>query len=71
MQVNRRKEIGRLTQPLRDEHQELLPHIELLRTVADAIGDVPVVSLRQSVDEAYAFLTHPLLPHAQAEARAL
>ena len=24
-----------LTQPLRDEHKDLLPHIELLRTVAD------------------------------------
>jgi iron-sulfur cluster repair protein YtfE (RIC family) len=60
-----------LTQPLRDEHRELLPHIELLRTVADAIGEVPIVSLRQGVDEAYIFLTSHLLPHAQAEERAL
>lgn len=60
-----------LTQPLRDEHKELLPHLELLRTIADAIGEVPVVSLRRSVDEAYVFLTHHLLPHAQAEERAL
>jgi hypothetical protein len=59
------------TQPLRDEHKALLPHIELLRTAADTIGVVPVTSLRQSVDEAYAFLTHHLLPHAQAEERAL
>ena len=61
----------RLTQPLRDEHKELLPHLERLRTVADAIGDVPIASLRRSVDDAYAFLTHHLLPHAQAEERAL
>ncbi len=60
-----------LTQPLRDEHKELLQHIELLRTVADAIGEAPFGSLRQSIDEAYAFLTHHLLPHAQAEERAL
>ncbi len=60
-----------LTQPLRDEHKELLPHIELLRTVANAIGEVPIVSLRRSVDEVYAFLTRHLLPHAQAEERAL
>jgi hypothetical protein len=50
-----------LTQPLRDEHKELLPHIELLRTVADAIGEAPFASLCQSIDEAYAFLTHHLL----------
>ena len=61
----------RLTQPLRDEHKELLPHIELLRTTADAIGETSIASLRQSVNEAYAFLTHHLLPHAQAEERAL
>lgn len=60
-----------LTQPLRDEHKELLPHVELLRTVADAIGAAPFASLRRSIDEAYAFLTHRLLPHAQAEERAL
>src|SRR5512135_3897051 len=60
-----------LTQPLRDEHKELLPHIELLRTVADTIGEAPFGSLRRSIDEAYAFLTHHLLPHAQAEERTL
>ena len=60
-----------LTQPLRDEHKELLPHIEMLRKVADGIGEVPFASLKQGVDEAYAFLTHHLLPHAQAEERAL
>jgi iron-sulfur cluster repair protein YtfE (RIC family) len=71
MKVNRRKEMTTLTQPLRDEHKDLLPHIELLRTAADAIGDVPIVSLRRSVEDAYAFLTQHLLPHAQAEERAL
>jgi iron-sulfur cluster repair protein YtfE (RIC family) len=67
----RRKEMLPLTQPLRDEHKELLPHVELLRTVADAIDEAPFASLQRGVDEAYAFLTHHLIPHAQAEERAL
>jgi iron-sulfur cluster repair protein YtfE (RIC family) len=69
--VKRRKEMVTLTQPLRDEHKELLPHIELLRTVADSIGETPFESLRRGVDEAYAFLTHHLLPHAQGAEGAL
>ena len=60
-----------LTQPLRDEHSELLPHIERLRTVADAIGTEPDESVRRGVDEAYTFLTEQLTPHAQAEERVL
>lgn len=59
------------TQPLRDEHKELYPHIMQLRTTADAIGTVPIASLRQTIDEAYAFLSRQLIPHAQAEERAL
>jgi iron-sulfur cluster repair protein YtfE (RIC family) len=51
-----------LTQPLRDEQ---------LRTAADAIGEESPELLRRSVDEVYTFLTHHLLPHAQAEERAL
>jgi iron-sulfur cluster repair protein YtfE (RIC family) len=60
-----------LTQPLREEHQELLPHIEQLRMAADSVGDVPVESLRRSVDAAYTFLVEHLIPHAQAEDQAL
>jgi len=60
-----------LTQPLRDEHKELLPHIEQLRTVADAIGTVPIESVRRGLDEISTFLTGQLTPHAQAEERAL
>lgn len=59
------------TQPLRDEHKELLPHVEQLRAVADAIGTVPIESIRQGVDEVYTFLTEQLTPHAQAEERVL
>ena len=35
-----------VTQPLRDEHKELIPHIEILRTVADSVGQASIESLR-------------------------
>jgi iron-sulfur cluster repair protein YtfE (RIC family) len=60
-----------IMQPLREEHQELLPQIERLRAVADIIGDASVETLQQAVDEVYAFLTLHLIPHAQAEDTAL
>jgi len=59
------------TQPLREEHKELLPSIELLQTIADSIGKSPIGSLRLGIDQAYEFLTHHLLPHALAEEQAL
>jgi iron-sulfur cluster repair protein YtfE (RIC family) len=60
-----------LTQPLRDEHRALLPHIEKMRAIADSIDELPVKALRHAVDEAYEFLTHELIPHAHAEDRVL
>ncbi len=60
-----------LTQPLRDEHKELYPHIESLRRAADAVGQADTATLRHEVDETYAFLTHHLIPHATAEDQAL
>jgi hemerythrin-like domain-containing protein len=63
--------MSQFTQPLRDEHKELLPHIERLRAVADAVGSTPLPSLRQAIDEISTFLSHHLIPHAQAEERAL
>jgi hemerythrin-like domain-containing protein len=60
-----------VTQPLRDEHLELIPHIEALRTLADAVGDVPLDEIRRGVDEAYGFLMRHLIPHAEAEDSAL
>jgi hemerythrin-like domain-containing protein len=58
-------------QPLREEHAELLPHIEALRTAGDAVGAVDVSDLRSRVDAAYEFLSGHLLPHAEAEEAAL
>jgi hemerythrin-like domain-containing protein len=54
-------------QPLRDEHEELRPHIEAVRDVADAVGSVPVEELRPRVAEVSAFLRDHLIPHAKAE----
>ena len=63
--------MANLTQPLREEHQELLPHIEAIRQAADAIGNAPLSELRPQIDQVYDFLAHHLLPHAQAEEAAL
>src|SRR6516165_6555854 len=60
-----------LTQPLREEHKELMPHIEMLRDVADQIGTMPMTTLMQRISDAYMFLEHHLIPHAQAEEKAL
>jgi hemerythrin-like domain-containing protein len=60
-----------LTEALREEHRGLLSHIEALREAADSVGEVSLESLRRGVDEAHEFLVHHLIPHAQAEERAL
>jgi iron-sulfur cluster repair protein YtfE (RIC family) len=60
-----------LTQPLRDEHKELIPHIERIRAVADGIPEAPLAEIRDSVKEVYEFLAYHLIPHAQAEDAAL
>lgn len=60
-----------LTQFLRDAHRALLPHVEKMRVVADSVGDAPLEALKKSIDKVYEFLTHELIPHAQAEDRAL
>ncbi|OGO26273.1 MAG: hypothetical protein A2136_09450 [Chloroflexi bacterium RBG_16_54_11] len=60
-----------ITQPLRDEHKELYPHIESLRTAGDVVSEELTPTAYASVDEAYNFLTHHLIPHALAEDKAL
>ncbi|HEY7022993.1 MAG TPA: hemerythrin domain-containing protein [Ktedonobacterales bacterium] len=59
------------TQPLRDEHQELRPHVERLREAGEAVGDTPTPELRALLDEVNEFLGRHLIPHAQAEEAAL
>ena len=60
-----------LPQRVRDEHRELRARIELLRTVADSIGSASTESIREGVGQAYSFLIHQLIPHAQAEEQVL
>jgi iron-sulfur cluster repair protein YtfE (RIC family) len=60
-----------ITQPLRDEHKDLYPQVEALRLAGDAINTSLTSSAYAKIEEAYNFLTHQLLPHAQAEDKAL
>ncbi len=63
--------IPALMQPLREEHAELLPHIESLRATADLVGSLPADDLAVRLEEAYRFLRGHLVPHAAAEEAAL
>ena len=60
-----------LPQVVREEHKELIARIELLRTLADSIGSASAESIREGVGQAYTFLIHQLIPHAQAEEQVL
>ena len=60
-----------LTQPLRDEHKELIPHIEQILNVANSIPEAPLAQIRDQVSEGYEFLAYHLIPHARAEDAAL
>jgi iron-sulfur cluster repair protein YtfE (RIC family) len=60
-----------VTQPLRDEHKELYPQLETLRQAGDAINESLTSQAHTKIEEAYHFLTHQLIPHAQAEDQAL
>jgi hemerythrin-like domain-containing protein len=68
-----RKEINMttITQPLRNEHKELMPHVETLQLAGDSIHEALTVSDRALIDKAYTFLTQHLIPHAHAEEKAL
>ena len=60
-----------VTEPLREEHRDLLPHIDRFHAVADSIGEAGSEDVRRGVDAVYEFLAHHLIPHAEAEERAL
>lgn len=67
----RRIEMTTLTQPLRDEHKELYPHIESLKIAGLAVHGTLNQESLDRIDEAYTFLATHLLPHAKAEEAAL
>lgn len=60
-----------LTQPLHDEHQELLPEVDRILRVAEQVGHESPAVIRPAVDQVYEFLAFHLIPHAQAEEAAL
>jgi iron-sulfur cluster repair protein YtfE (RIC family) len=60
-----------LTQPLRDEHKELIPHIEQILETANSIPEASLEQIRDGVGETYEFMAYHLIPHAQAEEAAL
>lgn len=64
-------QLHELTQPLRDEHAELVPHIAALAAAGDAVSRVDVTELRTMVNASYEFLADELIPHAHAEEAAL
>lgn len=59
-----------VTQPLRDEHADLLPHLVELDTVAAGLADWPADTPAR-LDRIVEFLRGHLVPHAQAEEAAL
>lgn len=61
----------RVTQPLRDEHKELIPHIEGLSAAGDAVGVASLAEQQEKVHASYVFLTEGLIPHAVAEDKVL
>jgi iron-sulfur cluster repair protein YtfE (RIC family) len=60
-----------ITQPLRDEHKDLYPYVETLRQAGDLVNESLTSQAHERIEEAYNFLTRQLLPHAQAEDKAL
>ena len=62
---------GRVTEPLREEHKELLPHIAAMATAGDSIGTAPREAQVEGVHASYEFLTKQLIPHAVAEDKVL
>lgn len=56
-----------LTQPLREEHKDLYPHVDQIRIAAELIGNASTDEVHRAVDAAYDFLAFHLKPHAEAE----
>lgn len=60
-----------ITQPLRDEHKELLPHLEHILALADGIEEGADPLLVERVRKIHGFLERDLLHHAHVEEQAL
>ncbi len=60
-----------ITQPLRDEHKELYRELENLRLAGDVVNESLTSLAHEKVEQAYNFLIRQLIPHAQAEEKAI
>ena len=60
-----------ITQPLRDEHKALYPQVENLRLAGDVVNESLTSLAHDKIEQAYNFLTRQLIPHAQAEEKAI
>ena len=60
-----------ITQPLRDEHKALYPQVEVLRLAGDVVNESLTSLAHEKIEQSYNFLTRQLIPHAQAEEKAL
>jgi iron-sulfur cluster repair protein YtfE (RIC family) len=60
-----------ITQPLRDEHKALYPQVEILRLAGDVVNESLTSLAHDKIEQSYNFLTRQLIPHAQAEEKAL
>ena len=60
-----------ITQPLRDEHKALYPQVEVLRLAGDVVNESLTSLAHDKIEQSYNFLTRQLIPHAQAEEKAL
>jgi len=61
----------RLTEPIREEHRQLLPRLESLREAADVVGTAPPAASETKVREAVGFLQRDLIPYARVEGSVL
>lgn len=59
--------VDRFRELVRSEHRELRLYVATLCEVADAVGEVSLPILRQRIGAVRTFLSHQLIPHAQAE----
>lgn len=59
--------MNKLTEYIHHEHQLLIPHLDTLRITADAVGEVPVETLRDLTGACLGFLLRELIPHAHKE----
>lgn len=60
-----------ITQPLRDEHAQLMPRLGLLRMAAEAVDGTSRAALDELLADSLAFLQRDLLPHAEVEEKTI